>query len=295
MNMSYARMLNITTLSLLLILTGCFGLAQDDGAIDDATAQGGTSTNNAPIVEGNTLLQFSPVGIFEDEGGNCNGTLFHGAVDLDGDTMVIGWDTNLDGTTDIALTSNSGATAVSLANSTFSTFEIDGEQGLSTAVALIATDSNGGTGVDIVTILCANTSGYTEDDDSTGDALVIYVWSATDGANGDTSVAVGEALVRVQMDGGQELNWGVVEISITVNGNTPMSCGTDTTGTGCYYTKYQGSGDDAEWSTGEGIIIHEGTNDICDGEGACFVEVNIVKKGAGNTADKTIGIVSASA
>ena len=293
MNMSYARMLNITTLSLLLILTGCFGLAQDDGAIDDATAQGGTSTNNAPIVEGNTLLQFAPVGIFEDEGGNCNGTLFHGAVDLDGDTMVIGWDTNLDGTTDIALTSNSGATAVSLANSTFSTFEIDGEQGLSTAVALIATDSNGGTGVDLVTILCANTSDYTE---NAGEPLDTFVWSATDGASGDTSAATGEVLVRVQMDGGSSnLNWGIVAILISVNGDVPESCGTDASGAGCWYDMYQGSGDDAEWSTGEGIVISEGTADICDGDGACFVQVNIVRNGAGGASDMIIGVVSASA
>jgi len=131
--------------------------------------------------------------------------------------------------------------------------------------------------------------------DSTGDTLDTYVWSATDGASGDTSVAVGEALVRVQMDGGQELNWGVVKISITVNGGTPQSCGTYTSGSGCYYTKYQGSGDDAEWSTGEGIVIHEGTDDICDGDGSCFVAVNIVKKGAGSTEDKTIGTTSASA
>ena len=291
MNMSYARMLNITTLSLLLILTGCFGLLQDDGPIDDATAEEGTSTNNAPIVEGNTLLQFAPVGIFEDEGGNCNGTLFHGAVDLDGDTMAIGWDTNLDGTTDIALTSNSGATAVSLANSTFSTFEIDGEQGLSTAVALIATDSNGGTGVDLVTILCANTSGYNE---NAAETLDTFVWSATDGANGDTTSAAEEILVRVQMDGGQELNWGVVEVSITVNGDTPQSCGT-VAGAGCSYDKYQGSGDAEEWSTGEGIVISEGTDDICDGSGACFVQVTIVRNGTAPAPDMVIGMVSASA
>jgi hypothetical protein len=294
MNMSYARMLNITTLSLLLILTGCFGLAQDDGAIDDATAQGGTSTNNAPIVEGNTLLQFAPVGIFEDEGGNCNGTLFHGAVDLDGDTMVIGWDTNLDGTTDIALTSNSGATAVSLANSTFSTFEIDGEQGLSTAVALIATDSNGGTGVDLVTILCANTSGYNE---NAGEPLDTFVWSATDAASGDTTTATGEALVRVQMDGGGNLNWGVIAILISVNGDVPESCEQSAGAVlpGCGFEIYQGSGDPDEWSTGEGIVISEGTDDICDGSGACFVQVTIVRNGAGGASDMTIGMVSASA
>ena len=131
--------------------------------------------------------------------------------------------------------------------------------------------------------------------DSTGDTMDTYVWSATDGKTGDTSATTGEVLVRVQMDGGQELNWGVVEVSITVNGDTPESCGTDASAATCSYTKYQGSGDTEEWSTGEGIVISEGSDDICDGSGACFVAVNIVKKGAGNTDDKTIGTVSASA
>ncbi|MGY8669768.1 MAG: hypothetical protein ACKVJ7_01810 [Candidatus Poseidoniales archaeon] len=41
----------------------------------------------------------------------------------------------------------------------------------------------------------------------------------TDGA----SAATEEILVSVQIDGGNELKWGVVEISITVNGGTPES------------------------------------------------------------------------
>ena len=131
--------------------------------------------------------------------------------------------------------------------------------------------------------------------DSTGDTLDTYVWSATDGASGDTTNATNEILVRVQMDGGQELNWGVVEVSITVNGETPRACGTDDTVAACSYATYQGSGDAEEWSTGEGIVISEGSEDICDGDGACFVAVSIVKKGAGNSDDKVIGTVSASA
>jgi flagellin-like protein len=133
--------------------------------------------------------------------------------------------------------------------------------------------------------------------DSTGDTMDTYVWSATDGS-GDakkTGTAAGDqdVLIRVQMDGGQELNWGVVEISITVNGETPMSCGL--VEGKCTYDKYEGSGSTDYWSTGEGIVISEGTDDICGDAGACFVAVNIIKKGAGNTDDKTIGTTSSSA
>ena len=289
--MSYARMLNITTLSLMLILTGCFGLAQDDGVIDDATATESVDLNTVPVVEGSTILEMASQEPFVNDGNDCTGILFHGAVDVDGDAMTLGWDTNLDGSVDEILTSNSGVTEMSIPTSQFAGFMVDGENVLYSKVALIATDSNGAKGVDLVDILCVEQ--YEED--STGDTLDTYVWSAVDGASGDTTNATGEDLVRVQMDGGQELNWAVVEITITVNGATPQSCGTDETGTGCWYYDYQGSGDAEEWSTGEGIIISEGSNDICDGDGACFVAVNIVKKGAGSADDKTIGAVSASA
>ena len=132
--------------------------------------------------------------------------------------------------------------------------------------------------------------------DSTGDTLDTYVWSATDATPGDTNDSGGNALVRVQMDGGQELNWGVVEITITVNGATPESCAATQDDDGCWYDAYQGSGDTDEWSTGEGVTIYEGQNkDICDGSVACNVAVSIVKKGAGNTDDKVIGTVSSSA
>ena len=60
--MNLVRTLNVITLSLLLILTGCFGLIDDeDDPIDDAEGQtpsdeGGTTTSasptQAPVVEG---------------------------------------------------------------------------------------------------------------------------------------------------------------------------------------------------------------------------------------------------
>ena len=62
--MNLVRTLNVITLSLLLILTGCFGLIDDeDDPIDDAEGQttpdgDGTTTsvssNQAPVVEGMT-------------------------------------------------------------------------------------------------------------------------------------------------------------------------------------------------------------------------------------------------
>jgi hypothetical protein len=188
-------------------------------------------------------------------------------------------------------------TEMSIPTSEFTVTAFDQNRGnmldlLYIKIALIATDSNGAKGVDLVDVLCMVQDDDDDDDDDSG-TLDTYVWSATDGASGDTTNATNEILVRAQMDGGQELNWGVVEVLITVNGETPRACGTDDTVAGCSYSKYEGSGDTAEWSTGEGIIISEGSEDICDGDGACLVDVTIIKKGAGNADDKVIGVVSA--
>ena len=139
--------------------------------------------------------------------------------------------------------------------------------------------------------------------DSTGDTMDTYVWSAEDGSSvaKKTGTAAGDqdVLIRVSMDGGDELNWAVVEIMISKNGETPMACledGHQEVATAkCTYAKYETTGSTEYWSTGEGIVISEGTDDICTDTGACFIEVDIIKKGSGNVDDKVIGTTSASA
>ena len=68
LGMNLVRTLNVITLSLLLILTGCFGLIDDeDDPIDDAEGQStpdeddtttSTSPNQAPVVEGMTTSDY---------------------------------------------------------------------------------------------------------------------------------------------------------------------------------------------------------------------------------------------
>ena len=167
--MTYTRIVNVVTLSLLLILTGCFGLGQDEGGIieeaegeETSVPETTTVSNNPPVVEGNTFLGMIPTTLegsfFTNDGNSCEGILFHGAVDVDGDTMTLGWDTNLDGSVDQILTSNSGMTEMSIPTSEFTVTAFDQNRGnmldlLYIKIALIATDSNGAKGVDLVDVL----------------------------------------------------------------------------------------------------------------------------------------------
>jgi len=119
---------------------------------------------------------------------------------------------------------------------------------------------------------CDTIKGYTQG---------TFVWSATD-LPAATSEGIDD-LVRVQMDDGNSLNWAVLKVTITINGGTPMSCAADNS-TACSYSYYQNSGgNDAEWETGEGIVISEGDAGDCDGTDNCNVGVTLVSD------DVTIG------
>ena len=64
----------------------------------------------------------------------------HSVVDVDGDALTIGWDTDLDGGIDVTLSSNSGVTNLSISQNEFSAFTLDGEGLLYSSIALIAND-----------------------------------------------------------------------------------------------------------------------------------------------------------
>ena len=300
--MNLVRTLNVITLSLLLILTGCFGLIDDeDDPIDDAEGQtpsdeGGTTTsaspNQAPVVEGMTTsdihLEYDTM--FICDGNMCNGSVMHSVVDVDGDALTIGWDTDLDGGIDVTLSSNSGVTNLSISKNEFSAFTLDGEGLLYSSIALIANDGTIAS-ADLVQLL-----GYEEPMDDTGPSNNLYVFTAEDAnPNADPSTDV-DALVRVGMQSGSGLNWGTLQVTIKIDGGTPMTCKDASTAdddASCTYEKYGDSGNAQNWEVGEGITITEGSADDCTA--SCNVEVTLIKQGAGDTEDKTLGVVSSSA
>jgi hypothetical protein len=120
---------------------------------------------------------------------------------------------------------------------------------------------------------------------------ILYVWAdslvAQDAAEEGTFVwevsVLGnpsggiDDLVYVQMYDGNSLNWDVLKVTIKINGGTPMSCAADDSTAACSYSYYQNSGgNDAEWETGEGIVISEGDAGDCDGTDNCNVDVTLV-------------------
>tara|TARA_B100001564_G_C20663739_1_gene682767 strand:- start:3245 stop:3706 length:462 start_codon:yes stop_codon:yes gene_type:complete len=132
--------------------------------------------------------------------------------------------------------------------------------------------------------------------DSTGDTLDTYVFTAEDAnPNADPTTDV-DPLVRVGMQSGSGLNWGTLQVTIKIDGGTPMTCKDASTAdddASCTYEKYGDSGNAQNWEVGEGITISEGSADDCTA--SCNVEVTLIKQGAGDTEDKTLGVVSSSA
>ena len=275
--MSSVRSVNIITLSLILVLAGCFGF----GSNSEATP-GGSSMNGYPAVTVDLLLP-----TWDCDAGSCTTEVYHAAVHPDGDSMTMGWDTDLDGTIDVPVTVNQGFTVITISESMLAV-PVEDSLTLRHTMAFIAEDTTGQTTASMLTVYALenyNTGG-------TGN-LVLYTFSYRDAA-GVMSSAGGEDLVHIEMSQGDSLSWAVVDVKINVDGGAPLYCvaSHQTDGTeDCVYT----TDGDNSWDVPEEITISEGANvDLCDGSaGGCDVEVTITKIGVGNDSDKIIGVTNA--
>ena len=108
LDMSYTRGINVITLSIIMILSGCFGLT-DDAEADSSTAD---EPNAAPVIE-----VFSMSDLTNCDTTGCDAELYHAVVDPDGDLLESGWDLDLDGTIDELVLSNRGTSSLSIADS----------------------------------------------------------------------------------------------------------------------------------------------------------------------------------
>ena len=159
--MQTIRNLNILILAFLLILTGCFGLA-DDAVSGDAEGQTAGDTNNtqsevnnppfigdsSDLVNSYTIMQTNANITYDVNTGEeiINGysyNLYHSVVDIDGDSMTSGWDINLDGSIDYPTTGNSGFTEVYVPMNYFSQIMIFDDEINYASVAFIAVDEHG--------------------------------------------------------------------------------------------------------------------------------------------------------
>jgi hypothetical protein len=297
-NMNATRAFNVLTLTTIILLAGCFG-ATDSSATADDEEHTHAEPNAAPVI----YLQDADYMYdgFECESSTCSISVYHAVVDPDGDSMTLGWDTDLDGVIDQTLTDNSGFTEVTFPESQIDILELafedeDDEFEIEIGVisiAFIAVDSNGAASAEIfATEADINYAGVIDG----GGSLDTYAFSDNDAQNNPAmSDDSGDALVEITMMQGSDLNWAMLKVTISVDGGTPIACGEDgNTEADCTWAPFEGLGNDQAWEAGEGITISEGDVDLCDGsDGGCQVDVTLTKQGVGSDADMVIGSVNA--
>ena len=288
--MQTIRNLNIVILAFLLILTGCFGLA-DDAVTDDAegqtTNEPSTTENNvnhAPFIgessdllnnflvtQNDTNITYDPTTGDEILNG-FSYNLYHSVVDIDGDAITCGWDVNLDGTIDHPTSGNSGLSEVYVEISHFTEIITDGDSMNFATVAFIAIDEHGLGNAMMVDIM----GDYFDDDWDSGNGgnFQLYSFSGLDAPGNDGGLIM-------TMTQGSDLNWASITIKASVDGaasSTVPACDTSVT-ENCWSST---DGDTAYWNIGEAITVDTSCTD------ACTVTVNILNTVEGTTIDTTI-------
>ena len=308
--MSLTRTLNVITLSLILLLAGCFGLGDSAEAADEHEH----TPNAAPVLHGELTTE-SQFNLADCTTTDCNFTVYHAAVDPDGDLMELGFDFDLDGTIDQQLTNYRGYTNIQIPKTEFVETMVSFTEGfelsdcvnnqqlvvtensttteLKTTIALIAVDTN-----DAASAILLTTNGLYENSTTLTSTVLpctAPTWTFGERDAADTmSDAGGEKLVHIKMTTGEPLSWSVLKITIVVDNGNSLTCvdeSKDTTNAACTYAT---DTTDTNWDTAEEITISEGASDLCDGtDGGCDIDVTITKMGVGNEDDVVLRNVEA--
>ena len=118
--------------------------------------------------------------------------------------------------------------------------------------------------------------------------LTLYDISAVD-AGGDVTTGTDDDLVRITMNQGSDINWAAVKISISVDGDAPITCDNPgQTGGQCAAVEF-GDTSDNDWSVGDGVTITESGQDLCS-SGTCSIEITIVDTQAETTIDTSTAV-----
>ena len=287
----------------LLFLTGCFGLV-DDTITPDAEGQtpateGNNSTNHAPFIDTTSILNQldymqedlarsymsydSMTG--EEVLNGFNVSLYHAAIDLDGDVMTMGWDINLDGSIDTPATMASGLTNLSIDIELWIDIsDLIGVQGYyQITVAFIAIDEHGAGNAEFVELLGA----YGVESGNTDGNLALYVFDAED-ASGSPTAGTSDNLVRVTMTQGSAINWAAISVKVSVNNEAPVTCNNPgMTGGTCDLVEF-GETTDNEWTVGDGVTIVENGQSHCDAAPSpCSITVTITDTQEGKIIDES--------
>ena len=288
--MQTIRNLNILILAFLLILTGCFGLA-DDAVSGDAEGQTAGDTNNtqsevnnppfigdsSDLVNSYTIMQTNANITYDVNTGEeiINGysyNLYHSVVDIDGDSMTSGWDINLDGSIDYPTTGNSGFTEVYVPMNYFSQIMLFDDEINYASVAFIAVDEHGLGNAILLDVVDGESLSDRDDADNT---VQYYTFSGQDAPGADGAVIM-------TMDSGSDLGWASITIKASVDGaasSTVPMCD-DTTTENCWAST--DSNDPTAWNVGEAITVDT------DCSGVCTVTINVLNNREGTTLDTTV-------
>ena len=288
--MQTIRNLNILILAFLLVLTGCFGLA-DDAVSGDAEGQTAGDTNNtqsevnnppfigdsSDLVNSYTIMQTNANITYDVNTGEeiINGysyDLYHSVVDIDGDSMTSGWDINLDGSIDYPTTGNSGFTEVYVPMNYFSQIMIFDDEINYASVAFIAVDEHGLGNAILLDVVDGESLSDRDEADNT---VQYYTFSGQDAPGSDGAVIM-------TMDSGSDLGWASITIKASVDGaasSTVPMCD-DTTTENCWAST--DSNDPTAWNVGEAITVDT------DCSGVCTVTINVLNNREGTTLDTTV-------
>ena len=279
--MQLLRAINVLTLASLLILTGCFGLADDTITPADGEDSHTHSDNNEPSSTFfiNTNQQMVENLIFNQTTGDATiasitVSVYSAAVDPDGDNITCGWDIDLDGHVDYPTLCTGEFTNLTIPIADW--IQIPGSSGNIHSIAYIVVDEPGAAIADILDL----------------QVPFIHVGANAFGAedaNGAVTDGTDDNLVRVTMSQGGDLNWASISVKISVDNAAPVTCDNPgVTGGACGLVEFGATGDNF-WSVGDGVTIVESGQDLCT-SGTCSVEVTITDTREGKTLDTSSAI-----
>jgi hypothetical protein len=269
--MTAAKNVYALMLALVIVLSGCFG-----NTAPDADGQSTNNSNMAPLIEVGSHVTTGGTPTFSSATGELIGytewnvTLYRAVADLDGSIVSSGWDFDLDGTIDHVSNSFQSVDNLSIPSAHWtntSSILPDWDEGQIATIAFIATDDDGATSAELLTVTNGFTSwwlGTTTRNSYTADDAAAMTDSGDD-----------NALISMRWQHSEhDLDWAFVEIRLSVGDNT-YDCSTD--GSEECSIGQDGS-DDAAWETGEFLILSESGTDIADG--ATTIDLYVTYRGS---------------
>ena len=283
--MQLLRTINVLTLTSLLILTGCFGLTDDTITPADGEDSHAHSNNHPPNINAffNGLSGIeeyrAPFNATHEHSIGANVTMYHSVIDIDGDSLTMGWDIDLDGTIDFNVSTLSGFETIFIPTSLWHT--IPGTNGeLMTTIAFIAIDSNNAGTSQLIDITPRQLTGIFNPNH-------LFAFSGED-ATGSVTDGTGDDLVRITMSQGGDLNWASISVKISVDNGAPVTCSNGDASGNCDLVEFGNTGDQV-WSVGDGVTIVESGQDLCT-SGTCVIKVTITDTREGKTLDETTAV-----